>query len=866
MIAGGCAAGQAFKQGQDATKKGDLDQAVAAYRKAAQADPDNAKYKITLERAMQAASRYHLDRAREFERQDQLEAALGEYKLAAENDPSNRGVASKIATVEKTLRDRVEAERPKPAGQQLREQARVASAAPILNPASRQPRDWTFNNVGFKDILNFIGDASGINVSYDREVVDRPTTLQLNGATVEQAINQVMAMNQLSYKVVNERSIFVFADTPAKHTQYDEQVIRTFYIQHADVTELSQLLSSIIRLPNIAVQPAISFSKAANSMTIRASTTIMAILERVIEQNDKPRAEIVFDVEILEVDRERAKTYGLNLSEFALGTVFSPEVSPSASITQTGTGTNVGTGNGTVTSTTSGTSTPPSGLKSPPAFNLNTISRGVSTADFYLAVPTAVMRMLESDTKTRLLAKPQLRGAEGAKLTLNLGQEVPIVTTSYTPIATGGVGTNPLNSFQLKPVGINIDITPRVTLDGDILIELNVESSSEGTARNVAGTNYPSFVSRKVGTRLRLRDGESNLLAGLLREDESTSVQGFPGAIHVPFLSQVFSSNDNRKSQIDLIMLLTPHIVRTSEIGESDLRPIYIGSQQNLGLGGPPPLIASTPEPEPAAPAGAGPAAQPRQTTPGALPGTTPGAPTTTPGAPASPPLTPPGTTLAPPPGSSPVPGFVVVPVPTQPPPAGAQPGQPVAPPAAPPPQPTPPPPQAASPPAAPPGAAVGQVASTPPAPPGSVPEPATTPGVGSAQVLISLPGTTFRVGQGPYTVPLTIVNAARLSMLTLTLTYDPALLRVRTVQEGSFMRSGAVTTTFAQQVTAGRVDVTIARAADAAGASGTGLLAAVLLDPVAPGSATLTLSGTGTGPGSTAMGLQFRPVTIAIQ
>ena len=149
-------------------------------------------------------------------------------------------------------------------------------------------------------------------------------------------------------------------------------------------------------------------------------------------------------------------------------------------MTQTGTGTGVGTGNGTVTTTTSGTSTPPSGVKSPPPFNLNTISRGISTADFYLAVPTAVMRVLESDTKTRLLAKPQLRGAEGAKLTLNLGQEVPIVTTSYTPIATGGVGMNPLNSFQLKPVGINIDITPRVTLDGDILIELNVESSSEG--------------------------------------------------------------------------------------------------------------------------------------------------------------------------------------------------------------------------------------------------------------------------------------------------------------------------------------------------------------------------------------------------
>jgi general secretion pathway protein D len=858
FLASGCAAGQAFRQGDAATKKGDLDAAVVAYRKAAQEDPENPKYKIALERAMQSASRFHADRASQFERQDQLEAALGEYRLAAENDPSNRGLASKIASVEKTLRDRAEAERPKPPSQALREQVRAASAAPILNPTSRQPRDWTFNNVAFKDILNFIGDASGINVTYDREVVDRPTTLQLNGATVEQAIAQVMAMNQLSYKIVNDRSIFVFADTPAKHTQYDEQVIRTFYIQHADVTELSQLLSSIIRLPNIAVQPAISFSKAANSLTIRASTTIMAILERVIEQNDKPRAEIVFDVEILEVDRERAKTYGLNLSEFALGTIFSPEVSPNGTAVAPAPGGGTGTpGGGGTTSTTGGVSTAPSAVQSPPPFNLNTISRGISTADFYLAVPTAVLHALESDTRTRLLAKPQLRGAEGAKLTLNLGQEVPIVTTSYTPIATGGVGQNPLNSFQLKQVGINIDITPRVTLDGDILLDLNVESSAEGTPRNVAGTNYPSFVSRKVGTRLRLRDGESNLLAGLMREDETLGVQGFPGAIHVPILKQAFSSNDNRKSQIDLIMLLTPHIIRTAEVGESDLRPIYIGSQQNLGLGGPPPLISPPPEPEaPATPSRpATPGAPP--TTPGAPP-TTPGAPPTTPGAPATPSLVPPGTTLAPPPGSTPVPGLVVVPAPgTQPAQPPPQPAPPVAaPPAQPPPEPNP-----------------GAAAATPPPPVqpqdttaaggGDV---ATSPGVGAAQVLISSPGTVFRVGQGPYTVPLTVVNAARLSMVTLTLTFDPALLRVRSVQEGSFMRTGGVTATFTQQVSPGRVDVTITRSADATGASGTGLLAGIVFDAIAPGTATLTLSGTGMGPGSTAMGLQFRPVTVTVQ
>jgi general secretion pathway protein D len=640
--------------------------------------------------------------------------------------------------------------------------------------------------------------------------------------TLEQALNQIMTMNQLAYKVVNETSIFVFPDTVAKHTQYDEQVIKTFFVQHADATELIQILSSIIRLPNMAIQPAIVGNKTNNTITARANTSVMQILERIIEQNDKPRAEIVFDIEILEVDRDRAKSYGLDLTQFSLGTIFSPEVSPSSTTTTTpGTGQD-GAGDAATQTTQTGQSTPPESVASPPPFNLNTISRGVSTADFYLAVPAAIVRFLESDTRSRLLAKPQLRGAEGTKLTLNLGQEVPIVSTSYTPIATGGVGVNPLNSFQLKPVGINIDLTPRVTLDGDIIVDLNVESSSQGPDKNVAGTNYPSFVSRNVGTRLRLRDGESNLLAGLLREDEVTSVSGFPGAVRVPFLRQVFSKNSQTRSQIDLIMLLTPHIVRTSEITESDLRPIYIGSQQNLGLGGPPPLIAAPAEAEPAVPP---PAAPP--------PASAPRPPAAAPGAPATPQI--PGGAV--PPGATPVPG-VVAPAPPAPTPA---------PPAAPPPTPAAPEPARQAP-AAPPEA------------------PAATTGIGLAQVIVTPPAVPFRVSQGPYTVPLSVVGAARLSTITLTLTYDPAVLRVRTVQEGSFMRSGGADATFVQQVSAGRVDVTITRASDATGASGTGPLAAVIFDAVAPGTATLTISGAATGPGGAAMGLQFRPATITVQ
>jgi general secretion pathway protein D len=473
-------------------------------------------------------------------------------------------------------------------------------------------------------------------------------------------------------------------------------------------------------------------------------------------------------------------------------------------------------------------------VKSPPPFNLNTISRGVSTADFYLAVPTAIVRFLESDTRNKVIAKPQLRGAEGAKLALNLGQRIPIVSTAFTPIAGGGAAVNPLASYQYSDVGINLEMTPRVTLEGDILLDLVVDDSAVGSDKSVAGTTVPTFIQRKLTTRLRLHDGESNLLAGLLQQNDTDSTRGFPGAIHVPILRELFSSNSRSSDQIDLVMLLTPHIIRTQDIRETDLRPLYIGSQGALGVGGPPPLITPPPEAVPA-PAPTAPAPAPGIATP-PRPG----------------PTTPPGTPVLPP-GTSPVPGTILVP----PPDAAAAPTTP--------PQPAPEPsPERTTPPPA------GAAQTTPPAPAAqaaAAPEPPiTSPGVGSARVLITPPGTAFRVGQGPYNVPISITGAQRISTITLTVTFDPAILRVRSVQEGSFMRTGGVAVTFTQNQGTGRVDVTIARGADATGASGTGLLAAVLFDAIAPGSATLTVSGVATGPGGTAMGLQFQPVTVTVQ
>ena len=529
---------------------------------------------------------------------------------------------------------------------------RAGRATPLLSPTSPLPVVSFGPNASLRDILNFIGTATGINVTYDSQYQDKAYTVRLEDVTLEQALQQIMQANQLFYKVLNPKTIIVVPDNAQKHAQYDDLVVRVFYISHADVSELAQVINTIMRIPTMPVQPTLLPNKTANTITVRATAPVVEVIERIIRANDKPRAEIIIDVQILEVNRKRAKELGLNLSNYSLGLTFSPEVAPP---------------------NTSGVIPP----AAPPPFNLNTISQGISTSDFYLTVPTAVVKFLEQDTRTKLIAKPQLRGAEGTKLTLNLGDQIPVLSTVFGAAAAGGFASVPQSSFNYKDVGVNLEMTPRVTYEGEIVLDgFLVESSSLGPSISVAGQLVPSFSSRKVGTKLRLREGESTLLAGLLRDEQRKILTGFPGIIRLPILRSLFGQTSDEVTQSDIVMLLTPHIVRTHELTVEDLSAIFIGTQQNVGLGGPPPLIApqpvEAPAPTPAPAPGA--ALTPAETIPG-VPRTLANPP------PGVPPLNPPK-----PAGTSPVPTLTppgAVP-PTGAPTVGPAPAAPAAPPTAP--------------------------------------------------------------------------------------------------------------------------------------------------------------------------------------
>jgi len=762
----GCAAGKAFSHGEKRALAGDWDAAVVYYQQAVQHDPNNADYRIALERANLAASRAHFDTARQLEQKDQPDAALIEYKKTVDYDPGNRQAAEKVAALEKIVADRLEAARPKPQSAQVREQARIQAAQPELNPASRDAIRATFNQASLRDILTFISNASGISIIYDASFVDKPFTITMVG-TLEQVLNSVLGANQMFYSVQDDHTIIVAADTNANRLKYERQSVVTFPVSYADLTELSTMITSITRTTTAAIPPVIVPNKTANTITVRATQPVMDVIRELILTNDKPRAEVTLDVEILEVSRGRAKQVGLNLSAYQAGIIFSPEQAPPGAL-------------GAISGVTGNSENRP--------FNLNTITQGISTADFYTSLPQAFVRFLETDTHTKVRLKTTLRGAEGSPLTLDIGAKEPYLSTTFAPIATGGPNITPTSSYTFEQVGISLQALPRVTDEGDIVImPLGLKNSALGPSRLVGGSPAPSFTNREVKANIRLRDGESHLLAGLFQDDERKTMRGFPGVMSVKVLRDIFSDTDSTIEQTDIVMLLTPHIIRTHEYTAHDLAPLNVGTNQNLGLTGPPPLIAAPPEPQPQAAASV-PAGAPQPPVPGAQPPQAALTPQAAPQATTAMPQTPQVTTLRPP--------------------------------------------------------------------------------VPAAQVSLSAPTGEVRVAGGPYMVTLYVTRAKRMFTPSLTVNFNPAVLRVQTVQQGSFLQQGAAPVVFThrEDATLGRVDLTFARTGDSVGASGSGLLAGVMFQAIGPGTSQLSVSGIATDTAGANLPLQFTPITVVVR
>jgi general secretion pathway protein D len=583
----GCAAHWAYRQGQQASDRGDWDLAVARFTKALQKDPNNIRYKISLENARIQASRVHYDEAKKALAAQDLEKAAEELQIASNYDPANRSAADDLVLVRQRIlkRDAERRDRENLEQKKARAQAAARVPLPVLSPRSPVPITLKFEDASLQKVFESLGRIAGVNVLFDEGFRDKKVSVNLTGVTFQEALDRLTFVNRLFYKVVDQNTIIVVPESRQKRVAYDELLLRTFYLQNAEVNDTVNLVKTLAKVTTVAGNPSLG------AITVLGTVNQVAMAERIIDANDKARGEVVVEVQILEVDRNNLKKWGIELSNYTASVDLSP------------TGAQNEVSGGVLTTR---------------AYLLSSLN----LADWVVHIPSTLMvTFLQNDSTVRILASPRLRAAEGKKAELKIGTEIPIPQTSYTVGLSGGTtgGYLPATSFTYKNVGVNLNFTPRVSASGDVTLEMAAEFSLLGDNRNVSSESnpilVPTFFSRNVTGVLRLRDGETGLIGGLVQGREATSFAGAIGMNDIPILGKLFGHREHQNDQTEVIISITPRVVRAPKVTEEDLAPLRVGTQEVPKVeGAQPPLFGTEPE-APAQEEGAG-AATPAVPTP----------------------------------------------------------------------------------------------------------------------------------------------------------------------------------------------------------------------------------------------------------
>lgn len=541
----GCATSHALRVARQAELAQDYDRAVVAYTSVVREHPDDRDARAALARVKLRASQDHTARGRRFAAADRWEEAAVEYQLAAELNPTDSAVDAALRDARQRLRTKLNVNRHGQTDlQTLIEQSRTAPPPGLdLPDGSRLPDSLVFSQASSRAVFVAIARFANLNLVFDPGFREEPITIDLRKATLTEALDALTASTHTFYRVTAARTVTIVPDTAAKRREYEESVVRTFYLSNADVKEVIDLLRIVLDVRQI------SPVTATSAISIKDTPERIAAAARLISAIDKARPEVIIDVELLEVDRSKLLEYGLQIAS-----PNSDGISGSFDVNR-------------------------------PGMTLEDL-RNLTQADVFAAgIPGIYYRLLKNDAATRTLANPQLRTAEGLPAQARFGERVPVPVTTFAPIATGGVNQQPITSFVYENIGVNIDITPRMHHDDDVTLALKVSLTS------ISGTGFgglPTFGNREINTTIRLRDGETNMLAGLIRDEERTVLSGIPGLSDIPLIGHLFASNHKESQQTDIILTLTPHIVRVLDLKDADLRAFRLGrdsgSPQNADL------------------------------------------------------------------------------------------------------------------------------------------------------------------------------------------------------------------------------------------------------------------------------------------
>ena len=558
-----------YAKGQDAESRQQYEAAYTFFKKAYELRPKDLRYRTAFERARFEAASSIVHTGQKLRDEGKLEDAVAEFQKALEIDPSLFIARQELDRTVKAINDQRNPP-PQAAGPPVGLERRVHEAAgPVeLAPISNIPITVKMLATKSDVVYRTIGQLAGVNVLFDPDYTARVINVDLNGVTLDDALEITALESKTFWRPVTQNTIFVAQDNPAKRKELEQSVLKTFYLTNlSQPTELQDVVNAIRAVLDVQrVQQLLS----QNALVVRGTPDQIALAEKLVEDLDKARPEVIVDIAVMQISRDKSRTLGLNPPTSATVTLQSNINSTTTTTT------------GTTTSGTGGTVTQNTGTN---GINLNTLGN-LNATNFQVVIPSANLSAVMSNTDTKLIQNPQVRSLDNQKASLKIGERIPIATGSFQP-GIGGVGINPLvnTQFQYQDVGVNIEVTPHVHASREVSLKITMEISSVTGQASIGGITQPIIGQKKVDLgEIRLRDGESSLIGGILDDSQTKSLSGIPGLAQIPILKYLFGQTTTDHSSDETVFAITPHVIRGTDVNEVNQRAIEIGTANSIEL------------------------------------------------------------------------------------------------------------------------------------------------------------------------------------------------------------------------------------------------------------------------------------------
>lgn len=560
-----------FREGRKDELQKDWDTALVNYEKAVQSNPANAEYVLHEKLARSQASFPHLKNGRRLLQEGRTEDAAGEFQKAAGIDPSNAAAATELS---KVLAKQAEA---KHARENAIQQALKSSAEPPksgiiqLQPLPQQPVAHLRISADSRKVFETLGKIANLNVVFTADFRPVQISTDLTNVKIEDALRILALQTKSFWKPVTANTILVIPDTPGNRRDFEDEVMKTIYLSDhlapTNRTVITTALKQVVGMQRIIDDP------DANAIIVRDTPAKVAEAEDLVHDLDRAKAEIQIEVEIVDADSDRIRDLGLT----------------PATISSSGT-------------TTAGLQAgaaflPPSSDSSSTA---TTVQLGqLSYRDYAAVLPGAYATAVLNDSKTHILQSPQVRVADGQTAKLKIGSRIPYATGSFLPSLGGSTSSSSLlasTQFQYQDVGVNLELTPRLLASGEVSLHAKIEISSLGADITVGGVSEPTFGQRLIEHDIRLREGEVNLLGGLIQRTQTATLQGVPGLGSLPLLHYLFSEDHKEVSDTEVLVMLTPRVIRLPDGPSDEGARRMVAHQSSLGSG-PPDGVAEPSQP-----------------------------------------------------------------------------------------------------------------------------------------------------------------------------------------------------------------------------------------------------------------------------